>query len=100
MRISSLETRVILQTAHQQFGTGASVWLFGSRIDDARRGGDLDLMIVVDHPLEHKSAMAARFAAELQWQLGDQKIDVVIDDGNGYMPIHQAARQTGKRLQC
>lgn len=100
MRISAFETRVILQTAHQQFGDAADVWLFGSRTDDARRGGDLDLMVVVDHPLAEKSAMAARFAAALQWQLGDQKIDVIIDDGNGQMPIHQVARRTGKQLRC
>lgn len=89
-----------MQTAKMQFGSDADVWLFGSRTNDARRGGDLDLMVVIDQPLPQKAELAARFAAELQWQLGDQRIDVVIDDGASYMPIHQVARDTGVRLQC
>jgi NAD dependent epimerase/dehydratase family enzyme len=40
----------------------------------------------------------AEFAAALQWQLGDQRIDVVIDDGAGDLAIAVRARETGRRL--
>lgn len=100
MRISPFETRTILQTARREFGEQVEVWLFGSRTDDARHGGDLDLMVIVDHPVPDKAERAARFAASLQWQLGDQKIDVIIDDGESLMPVHRSARQTGMPLRC
>jgi predicted nucleotidyltransferase len=100
MRISDDETREILNAARQQFGADATVWLFGSRVDDLRRGGDIDLLVVVGHPVPDKSREAARFAAQLQWQLGDQKIDVVIDDGRTHHPIHDVAIKTGRQLRC
>lgn len=93
-------TRTILEIARRQFGDTVSVWLFGSRVDEKRRGGDIDLLVEVLDPVENKPVEAARFAAALQWQLGDQKIDVIIDDGRNHQPVHEVARREGKRLQC
>jgi len=45
MRLSSTQTRVILDCMRQHFGADASVMLFGSRLDDAARGGDVDLLV-------------------------------------------------------
>ena len=45
MRLTTSQIETIRQAARQNFGAGASVWLFGSRVDDARRGGDVDLYI-------------------------------------------------------
>jgi predicted nucleotidyltransferase len=45
MRLSAAQTRVILHCIRQQFGADASVMLFGSRLDDAARGGDVDLLV-------------------------------------------------------
>lgn len=100
MRLPNNYTQVIVDTAHRHFGEDARVWLFGSRVDDARRGGDIDLLVEVRHPIGNKPREAARFSAELQWQLGDQKIDVIIDDGRDHQPIHDVARQQGQVLQC
>ena len=44
MRLSPEQTRVILQCVRQQFGVDAGVMLFGSRLDDGARGGDIDLL--------------------------------------------------------
>ena len=44
MRLSPDQTRVILQCVRQQFGVDAGVMLFGSRLDDGARGGDIDLL--------------------------------------------------------
>ena len=44
MRLSPEQTRVILQCVRQQFGADAGVMLFGSRLDDGARGGDIDLL--------------------------------------------------------
>lgn len=100
LRLSPEYSRAILDTAQRQFGDGVAVWLFGSRVVDARRGGDIDLLVDVPHPIENKPREAARFVAALQSQLGDQKIDVVIDDHRNPLAIHEAARREGLELKC
>jgi len=43
MRLSSAQLDLIQQICRQTFTNGANVWLFGSRLDDSARGGDVDL---------------------------------------------------------
>jgi predicted nucleotidyltransferase len=47
MRLSSKQIEIILSTSHEVMGADASVWLYGSRLDDQRLGGDVDLLIEV-----------------------------------------------------
>jgi predicted nucleotidyltransferase len=49
MRLSSDQTQVILRCVRQHFGDKARVMLFGSRLDDAVRGGDVDLLVECEH---------------------------------------------------
>jgi len=98
MRLSETATHVIKETAVRQFGPGVEVWVFGSRVRDSARGGDIDLLVVPKLLLESRARAAAEFAAALQWRLGDQRIDVVIDDQSRALPIAARARETGERL--
>lgn len=99
MRLSERQREIILRTAAEVFGEPARVLLFGSRVDDSLRGGDIDLLVEVDYVLENRPAAAARFAARLQRQLGDRRIDVVlIDPRTRLQPIHNVARATGVGL--
>jgi predicted nucleotidyltransferase len=85
--------------AETEFGPNTRVLLFGSRADDSARGGDIDLLVEVDHPLTNRAAAAARFAAKLQLTLGDQRIDVLlVDPTTSPRPIHDVARQRGVPL--
>ncbi len=45
MRLTPTEIDTIHSTAQAVLGAGARVWLYGSRLDDDRRGGDIDLLI-------------------------------------------------------
>lgn len=45
MRLTASQTEIIRQAARQNFCADASAWLFGSRVDDGRRGGDVGLYI-------------------------------------------------------
>ena len=45
MRITADQIAAIIQTTRSIAGQGANVWLYGSRLDDSRRGGDVDLLI-------------------------------------------------------
>lgn len=45
MRITPQQISTIVQTTRSIAGVNAQVWLFGSRLDDSRKGGDIDLLI-------------------------------------------------------
>ena len=77
-------------------GPDARVLLFGSRTDDAARGGDIDLFVQIDRLLENRAAAASRLAAQLQLTLGDQRIDIIlVDRDSASQRIHAVARQQG-----
>jgi len=44
MRLSMLEVKAIKQTYDEVFKYG-DIYLFGSRVDDTQKGGDIDLYI-------------------------------------------------------
>lgn len=45
MRITREQACKILHIARQRVGDDVTVWLYGSRLDDNQRGGDLDLLL-------------------------------------------------------
>ena len=45
MRLTPAQHSAIRTTATEIFGEDAIIWLFGSRVDDDKRGGDIDLLI-------------------------------------------------------
>jgi len=73
-------------------------WLFGSRVRDSARGENIDLLVVPKRPRVSQSRAAAEFLAALQWQPGDQRIDVVIDNRSDALSIAARVRETGERL--
>ena len=59
MRLSPAQTDVILSCVRQQYGADATVMLFGSRLDDSARGGDVDLLVdTAGPPTLHQRALA------------------------------------------
>ena len=99
MRLTPHQIDIIGETVRAALGHTARVRLFGSRIDDAGRGGDIDLFVEVDRTLPNRAAAASRLAAELQPRLDDQRIDVIlVDPATRPQPIHAVARQQGIRL--
>lgn len=45
MRLDAQQINAIVCAAQTVAGKNASVWLYGSRLDDARHGGDVDLLV-------------------------------------------------------
>jgi len=96
MRLTTFEKETILKVIHSQFGNEVKIWLFGSRVSDQKRGGDIDLFL--ETPQNFLEAWKHKIIAVslLQIQLGDQKIDVIVrsaDDAD--RPIYQIAKHTG-----
>lgn len=101
MRLSEPDAECIRAGVLARFGPGSAVWLFGSRVRDDLRGGDIDLYIEpeVQDPARLVDAKLA-LLADLHKRLGERKIDIVIRRaGRGEeFPIHRIARDTGIRL--
>ncbi|KVW99702.1 nucleotidyltransferase family protein [Thiobacillus denitrificans] len=96
MRVSAEQRQIIVDAVHQIFGQQGRVRLFGSRVDDRRKGGDLDLLVELPHLPVDAPWQAARLEARLQQLLGEQKIDVILaGPENANWPIVQEASRTG-----
>ncbi|GAB1231826.1 hypothetical protein UT4_02920 [Ferrigenium sp. UT4] len=100
MRLSTEQIAAIKQETEHFFGAQAEVWLFGSRVDDAAKGGDVDLY-VRSGMRDADQLVRARFAflAQLKRRIGDGKIDLVLQrEGGEVLPIYGIAKQHGVRL--
>ena len=62
----------------------AKVYLFGSRLDDKRKGGDIDLFIQSPEHNLLTLRNKIQFLIDLKARIGDRKIDVVFDLKNWY----------------
>jgi predicted nucleotidyltransferase len=99
MRLSEHARKLIRDTVLEVFGADAAVSLFGSRIDDEARGGDIDLLIELRQPAADRERKTLQLIARLQLRLGDQPIDVlVLDPATERNPVHEQALRTGVLL--
>ena len=96
MRLTPSQIETICSTARQLLGTGVKVTLFGSRVDDNRKGGDVDLMVEVPEAIDDPALISARMASRVSRAMEGRKVDVVLKAPNLMLqPIHQIAQQTG-----
>ncbi len=79
MRLRTAEIQAIITSAREIYGKDVKVFLFGSRTDDSKRGGDIDLLIRTECEKKKSVLDRIRLIARLKQLLGDQKIDVVGD---------------------
>ena len=61
-----------------QFFTDGRVYLFGSRVDDSKKGGDIDLYLVVSN-FDNLFEKKIKFLSRIKRELGEQKIDIVFN---------------------
>lgn len=99
IRLSKEELKTICQTFTQFFLPNDTLWIFGSRVHPAKKGGDIDLYVETEcQNADQILDMKLRFLAALKSKIGDQKIDVVIKFGNYSLPIYKIAKEEGIRL--
>ncbi len=100
MRITQKQKKLIIENTSKYFGSTAKVWLFGSRTDDTKKGGDIDLYIETN--LENAEIIPAKMKllSSLYNALGEQKIDLVLHQiqNNIVLPIYEHAKITGVQL--
>lgn len=96
MRITPVAISKIKETVTHLVGDEAQVRLFGSRLDDSKKGGDIDLLISSSQPIENPAVLSATIAAQLVRALNGRKIDVLLVAPNlNKQPIHIMAEQEG-----
>lgn len=99
MRLTETQRAAIKTTVSNVIDPGSRVWLFGSRADDAKRGGDIDLLVETDKTLPDRVSALCRLEGSLVMTLGDRKIDIILKDARTMeAPIHRAAREHGVLL--
>ncbi|MEI7424422.1 MAG: nucleotidyltransferase domain-containing protein [Prolixibacteraceae bacterium] len=101
MRLSPSEIKIIKSVACQVWGDQAHIYLFGSRVDDSKRGGDIDLYVDPKEDPEPREIMLkkAEFLARHEILLGEQKIDLLVKTSYNYhLPIIKTAELTGIEL--
>ena len=99
MRLDAQHIAAIKQLAAEQFGAGVRVRLFGSRVDDAARGGDVDLLVELDAPVAESGVASARFSVRVSRAMHGRKVDVVLAAPNlRTQAIHDVGRREGVLL--
>jgi uncharacterized protein len=101
MRLSRRQVETIKNVVEEILGDGASVYLFGSRTEDSRRGGDIDLLVKPASPMNPDARLDAklRILAALHRRLGERKIDLVFQQSDRTQTAFQRlARRQGIRL--
>jgi len=95
MRITEQAKNAIID-AVKNADPDAKVWLFGSRVDDSKKGGDIDIAILsekIDKDIMQKIKVR-RFICD---RIGDQKIDIVTTN-SGDEAIFRLAVEEGIQL--
>jgi len=95
MRLSNKYKEVIKKYFFNIFEKG-EIYLFGSRVDDNKKGGDIDLYLILK---EHNNLFQKKikFLSKIKRELGEQKIDVIFNIDENRL-IEKEARRWGVRL--
>jgi len=83
MRLTQ-EERDFFKSSISNFSNEAKVYLFGSRVDDDKKGGDIDLLIVSK---EMTKQQVREVKIAFYKHFGEQKLDVILDDGQFKQPF-------------
>jgi len=99
MRITPIQREAIRKITAEVLGDDAVVTLFGSRVDDNKRGGDLDLLVELPYEIDNPAWLAARLSAGISRLMAGRRVDVLLSAPNLMnLPIHEQARLEGVRL--
>lgn len=98
MRLAPADLTAITAAAQTVLPAGSRVMLFGSRTDDSRRGGDIDLLVEPPAPLDAGAQvqLRTRLAARLYRLLGERRIDILVaaaSEPNDKLVLAEARRQ-------
>lgn len=96
MRLTQQEQKVICDSINK-VDPEAQILLFGSRVDDQARGGDIDILVLSER-LGFDDLWPVR--REILDGIGWQKLDLIIEnERSGLSAIARVAMETGERFE-
>jgi len=96
MRLSVAQQRQIKQAVTEVCGGDVIVKVFGSRLDDNKKGGDIDLLIQLSDRVTQPALLCAQIQAKIMRKIGEQKIDVLLAAPDlPRLPVHDVAETEG-----
>ena len=93
MRLTEAEVSAIKKSVYA-FDPEAKIFLFGSRADDARKGGDIDLFVL---SRKIKGRERRKIKLNIYDKIGEQKIDMIVTPKIA-RAFHRIAVATGVEL--
>ena len=99
MRLTNNQIQLIRRIACQVAGDLCRVWVFGSRLNDTMRGGDIDLLLELVDSTDNPALIAAQFSARVSRAMDGRKVDVLVSAPNLMrLPIHDIAFKEGQLI--
>lgn len=94
MRLTVRQVETIREVVAVLTGGKAQVTLFGSRVDDAKKGGDVDLLITIQEPVENPAELSAKISSQLIRKFQGRNVDILLSAPNlRDLPIHNIAKK-------
>jgi hypothetical protein len=99
VRLRDWQVTAIQEAFKVSFLPDDHLWLFGSRADLTKRGGDIDLYVETNYKDAALVVKAqSKFYTEMIKKLGEQKIDIVIKFNQTDLLIYKIAQREGIQL--
>ena len=95
MRLTPDQAEAIRSSIHLHMGMQSRIWLFGSRVDDQRRGGDVDLYVEPESPPKLMDRLRCKVALA---DALDLNVDLIVQQPGSDLPIYRIARRHGVPL--
>ena len=95
MRLTPDQAEAIRSGIRLHLGGQSRIWLFGSRVDDQRRGGDVDLYVEPESPPTLMDRLRCKVALA---DALDLNVDLIVQQPGSDLPIYCIARRHGVPL--
>ena len=96
MRLRPQDVIALRAAIYEVAPDAKAIRLFGSRLDDNARGGDVDLMVDFENPVDNPAVLSARLAVRASRAISDRKVDILLRTPNLMScAIHQIALDEG-----
>jgi|DewCreStandDraft_4_1066084.scaffolds.fasta_scaffold00146_20 predicted nucleotidyltransferase len=96
MRLTAEQVATIKRLVAEVYGPEAVVWLFGSQLDDRKKGGDIDLVVEVPTGASREIWSELRLQRALEEALNERKVDLVVHyRGDREGPFLRIAKREG-----
>jgi hypothetical protein len=95
--IAGIKKAIVEFIPHENF----QLFLFGSRIDESKKGGDIDLLLIVDESFKDDLLRQKHMLlAEIKDAIGDQKVDLIIATAQEITqdPFLESIQKTANRI--